>query len=60
MRKNEGTGPSNPSIKRKPLDKTDHPPKKPKVTVRSVGVTPIETKLPPPLAQGKCKGLMTS
>lgn len=34
-RKKEGMGPSNSSIKRKLLDKTDRQPKKPKVTVGS-------------------------
>ena len=60
-RKKEGIGLSNPSTKRKPLDKTNRPPKKPKVTVRSIGVTPTETKLPPtPPVHGKGKGSMTS
>ena len=40
------------------MDKSDHPPKKPKVTVGSIRVTPTETKLPPPSVHGKCKGLM--
>ena len=57
-RKKEGMGPSNLSIKRKPLDKTDRPPKKPKVMVRFGKVTPTEAKLPPPV-HGKGKGLMT-
>ena len=48
VKKKEGTCPSHPSTKRKPMDKTDRPPKKPKVTVGSVGATPTETKLPPP------------
>ena len=58
MRKREGTGLSNPSTKRKPLDKTDCPPKKPKVMVRPIVVTPTETKLPPLPVHGKGKGLM--
>lgn len=37
-RKNEGTGTSNPSTKRKPVDKIDRPPKKPKVMVGSIGL----------------------
>ena len=55
----EGTSPSNPSIKRKPLDKTDRQPKTPKVMVRSVKVTPTEAKLAPPPVHGMGKGLMT-
>ena len=39
------------------MDKTDCPSKKPKVTVGFVGVTPTETKLPPPPVHGK--GLVT-
>ena len=31
MKKKEGMGTSNLSIKRKPFDKNNHPPKKPKV-----------------------------
>ena len=58
-RKKEGTSLSNPSTKRKPVDKTDRPPKKPKVTVGSVGVTPTETKLPPLPVHRKGKGLTT-
>ena len=58
--KKEGMGPSNPSTKRKPLDKTDHPPKKPKVTVGFVGVTPPKTKLLSPPVHGRGKGLMMS
>lgn len=57
VRRKEGTGPSNLSMKRKPLAKTDRTPKKPKVMVRSVGVI-LETKLPPPPVHGKGKGLM--
>lgn len=57
VRRKEGTGPSNLSMKRKPLAKTDRMPKKPKVMVRSVGVI-LEAKLPPPPVHGKGKGLM--
>ena len=57
-RKKEGTGTSNSSTKRKPVDKTNHLPKKPKVTVGPVEVTRTKTKLPPPLVHGKGKGLI--
>ena len=57
-RKKEGTGTSNSSTKRKPVDKTNHLPKKPKVMVGPVEVTRTETKLPPLLVHGKGKGLM--
>lgn len=57
VRRKEGTGPSNLSMKRKLLAKTDRTPKKPKVMVRSVGVI-LEAKLPPPPVHGKGKGLM--
>jgi len=50
---------SNPSIKRKSSDKTDHLPKKSKVVVGSAGVTPNEGKLTPLHIHGKGKGLMT-
>ena len=40
------------------MDKTNHLPKKPKVTVGPVEVTRTKTKLPPPLVHGKGKGLM--
>ena len=59
VKKKGGTCPSHPSTKRKPMDKTDRPPKKPKVTVGSIRATPTETKLPPPPVHGKGKGLMT-
>ena len=59
-RKKEGTGPSNPSVKRKSSDKIDCMSKKPKVGVRSARVTLEEGKLPPPPIHGKGKGLMTS
>lgn len=58
VRKKKGTSPSNPSIKRKPLDKTNRPPKKPKVMLGFGGVTPTEAKLPPSLVHGKGKGFM--
>ena len=45
-RKKEGTDLSNLSMKRKPLDKTDRPPKKPKVMVGSVRVI-LKAKLHP-------------
>ena len=54
----KGTGPANSSTKRKPVDKTNHLPKKPKVTVGPVEVTRTKTKLPPPLVHGKGKGLI--
>ena len=59
MRKKEGAGPSHPSTKRNPVDKTNHPPKKPKVMVGSIGATTTKTKLPPKPIHGKDKGLMT-
>ena len=52
------TGQVNPSTKRKPSEKVDHPQKKPKVMTRSiVGKTPTTSKLPP-TGLGKGKGLM--
>lgn len=57
VRRKEGMGPSNLSMKRKLLAKTDRTPKKPKVMVRSVGVI-LEAKLPPPPVHRKGKGLM--
>ena len=57
-RKKEGMGPSNSSIKRKPLEKTDRPPKKAKVTVGFVGVTPTKAKMPHPSVHKKGKGSM--
>ena len=51
----EETGTSNPSIKRKPSDKNNRPPKKPKVVVGPITVIPDEVKLPPWIG----KGLMT-
>ena len=58
VQKKEGTSSSNPSIKRKPLDKTSRLPKKPKVIMGSAGVTSNKAKLPPPPVHGKSKGLM--
>ena len=53
------TGQANPSTKRKPSEKVDRPPKKPKVmTGPTVGETPNTSKLPS--KPGKGKGLMTS
>ena len=47
--------------KRKPSDKIDRPPKKPKVVTRStVEESPDSNKLPPPPRPGKGKGVMTS
>ena len=40
------------------MDKTDRPPKKPKVTIGSIRATTTKTKLPPKLVHGKDKGLM--
>ena len=52
-------GPANPSTKRKPSDKTNRLPKKPKVAAGStVGETPGTHKLPPSTGFGKGKGLM--
>ena len=54
---NKGTGSVNPSTKRKLSEKTDCPPKKPKVTeVVTISATTDPKK--PPLV-GKGKGLMT-
>ena len=53
------TSQANPSTKRKPSEKVDRPPKKPKVVTRStVGETPATSKLPPKPGRGKGKGLM--
>lgn len=55
---NKGTGSVNPSTKRKLLEKTDRPPKKPKVTkVATVDAT-TDPKKPPLVRKGK--GLMIS
>ena len=56
----KGTGPINPSTKRKLSDKVDCPPKKPKVvTGLVIGETLDTSKLPPKLGPRKGKGLMT-
>ena len=53
------TGQANPSTKRKPSEKVDRPPKKPKVvTGLTVGETPATSKLLPKPSSGKGKGLM--
>lgn len=55
----KGTRPLNP-LKRKPSEKGDHLPKKPKVaTGLIVRKTPQANKLPPLPCLGKGKGLMT-
>lgn len=54
----KGTSLANLSIKRKPLDKTKHLPKKPKVVIRSAVVTPDAGKLPPMPVPEKGKDLM--
>ena len=65
-KKQEGSLPSkargqaNLSTKRKPLMKTDHPLKKPKVTPESaIGIKAETKKTATLLAQGRGKGLMT-
>ncbi|KAK9993698.1 hypothetical protein SO802_023401 [Lithocarpus litseifolius] len=57
-KKKEGTSPSKPSTKRKTVDKTNYPPKKPKVTVGPVGAKSTDVKLPSPPIHRKGKGLM--
>ena len=52
-------GTSNPSTKRKPSDKNDCPPKKPKTVKEPVMAILAEGKLPPLPVHGKGKGLMT-
>lgn len=57
----KGTDLVNPLIKRKPSDKIDYPPKKPKVVAGStVRETLDSNKLPPLPRLGKGKGLITS
>lgn len=57
----KGTGPANSSTKRKPSEKADRPPKKPKVAPESIVGLKAETKkTATPLVQGRGKGLMTS
>lgn len=56
----KGKGLLNPFLKRKTMDKVNHPPKKPKVVTSStIEVMPPTTQLPPPQRLGKRKGLMT-
>ena len=56
----KGTGPVNPSTKRKLSDKVDRPPKKPVVvTGLVIGETFDTSKVPPKLGPRKGKGLMT-
>ena len=56
----KGTGLVNPFTKRKPLDKIDRLPKKPKVVTGStIEETPDLNKLPPSPRLGKGKGVMT-
>ena len=57
-RKKEGTDTSNPSTKRKPSNKNDHLPKKPKMVKELVVAIPTEGKLPPTPIHGRGKGLM--
>ena len=55
----KGTSSANSSTKRKPSNKTNCLPKKPKVAVAlAVGESPDSNKLPPPSGPGKVKGLM--
>ena len=57
----KGTSLANPSSKRKPSNKTNRLPKKPKVVVGlAIEETPNASKLPPPSRLRKEKGLMTS
>ena len=54
-------GQANPSTKRKPSEKVDRPPKKPKVGLGpTVGETPAISKLPPKPGPSIGKGLMKS
>ena len=56
----KGMGPANPASKRKPSEKTDCPPKIPKVTPDPViGLKVEPKKTVTPLGQGRGKGLMT-
>ena len=56
----KGTGSINPFIKRKPLDKIDRPPKKPKVMMASIAEETFDSnKLPHLPRSRKEKGLMT-
>ena len=56
----KGTGPINLFTKRKLSDKTDRPPKKPKVVTGSIVKETLDSnKLPPPPRPRKGKGVMT-
>ena len=65
-KKHEGSLPpkvtsiAHPFTKRKPTERVDRQPKKPKVTGSVVGETPAISKLPPKLGPRKGKGLMVS
>ena len=52
------TGMAHPSMKRKPTERVDRQPKKPKVTGSVVGETLTTSKLPSKPGPGKGKGLM--
>ena len=55
----KGTSSSNPSIKRKPQEKTDYPPKKPKTALETVvGLKVDIKKTVTPIRIGRGKGLM--
>ena len=49
---------AHPSMKRKPTERVDRQPKKPKVTGSVAGETPATSKLPPKPGLGKGKSLM--
>ena len=56
----KGTSPANPTTKRKPSEKTDCLPKKPKVAPKSIVGLKVEAKKTvTPLAQVRGKGIMT-
>ena len=58
QKSSKATAQAHPSSKRKPSEKVDRPPKKPKVVAKPiVGETAATGKLPP--KPGKGKGLMT-
>ena len=55
----KGTGSSNPSTKRKPQEKTNHPQKKPKTAPETVvGLKAKTKKTVTPIGIGRGKGLM--
>ena len=58
VRKKKGTGTSNLSTTRKLSNKSDRPPKKPKLVKEPVVAISVERKLPSPI-HGRGKGLMT-